>query len=112
MRPSLPHNKFKTPENYFEDLENRILAETMEVNTTKIIPMYQKKWFKMAVSTAAAVLLLVGFWFMNQSPNVSAEDHIYAQETVYEVYFEADLDEEYLLVEEPILAEFVGLSNP
>ena len=112
MRPSLPHNKFNTPENYFEDLENRILAETIEANTAKIIPMYQKNWFKVAVSTAAAVLLIVGFWFMNQSPNVSAEDQMYAQETVYEVYFEDDIDEEYFLVEEPILVEFVGLSNP
>lgn len=112
MRPSLPHNKFNTPENYFEDLENKILAETVEINTSKIIPIYQKKWFKVAVSTAAAVLLIVGFWFMNQSPNVSAEDEIFAQETVYEVYFEDDLNEEYLLDEEPVLVEFVGLSKP
>ncbi|MDG4945892.1 hypothetical protein NMK71_05655 [Weeksellaceae bacterium KMM 9713] len=112
MKPSLPHNKFKTPENYFEDLENKILAETIEANSTKVIPIYQKNWFKVAVSTAAAVLLIVGFWFMSQSPNVSAEDQIYAQETVYEVYFEDDLDETYILEEEPVLVEFVGLSNP
>ena len=112
MRPSLPHNKFKTPENYFEDLKNKILAETIEANFTKVIPIYQKNWFKIAVSTAAAVLLIVGFWFMSQSPKVSAEDQIYAQETVYEVYFEDDLNEEYLLDEEPVLVEFVGLSNP
>lgn len=112
MKPSFPH-KFNTPDGYFEDMEQKILDQTLDATTAKVVPLFQKRVFKVAMSAAAAVILLVGFWFFNSSSDVvTPEDQIDAQELVYEVYFEDDVNEEYILEEEPVLVEYVGLTNP
>ena len=111
MKPTLP-NKFKTPENYFDNLEKDILAQTIEVNASKVIPLYRQNAFKVAMSIAASVLLIVGIWFFNQPVTVTQEDQDFAQELVYDIYFEDEHNQDFVLEQESVLVEYVGLSNP
>lgn len=111
MKPNLP-NKFKTPENYFVDLELEILAKTSNENEPKIIPLFQRNVFKIAMSVAASVLLITGFLFLNSGSNVTEQEKIQAKELVYDLYFEEINETDFEFDEEPILVEYVGLSNP
>ena len=111
MKSSI-QNKFKTPENYFDDLEKDILAKTTIGGSAKVIPLYRSNAFKIAMSMAAAFLLIVGLWFFNPSTTVQPQDQEQVQSLVYDIYFE-DVDrEEFVFEDEPILAEYVGISNP
>ena len=56
----LQESPFGVPEGYFEGLAEKIEASTQEEETegAKVVPMYQRNWFKMAV----AVVLVLGFF--------------------------------------------------
>ena len=49
---------FKAPEGYFDTLENSILSQVVEKETTKVIPLFNRKNLLYVSSVAAAVLLL------------------------------------------------------
>lgn len=60
---------FKTPENYFENFESKILTTILEQKTEskpKVISIFSKK--KMLISSIAAVFAIsVGFYFYNKN---------------------------------------------
>lgn len=111
MKPNLP-DKFKTPENYFDDLELNILSQTSEKNNRKVISIFQRNSFKIAMSVAASVVLILGFFFLNPGESISEQEKHQAQELVYEIYFEEIDEDEFEFDEQSILVEYVGLSNP
>ncbi|MDN3665737.1 hypothetical protein ACFFU1_17305 [Algibacter miyuki] len=49
---------FKVPDHYFDSLENKILNQVSEKETTKVIPLFNRKNLLYVSSIAAAVLLL------------------------------------------------------
>lgn len=111
MKPILP-NKFKTPENYFDDLALDILSQTTEKNKSKIIPLHQRNSFKIAMSVAASVLIIFMLMFFNSGNSITEQEKTQVQELVYEIYFEEIDEDEFEFDEQPILVEYVGLSNP
>jgi len=59
---------FKIPENYFENLEDRIMSQLPE-QEVKVIPLWQRKtvWY---TGVAAVFMLSIGTWmYFNQQKN-------------------------------------------
>lgn len=49
---------FKTPDNYFESLEDKILSQITKKETSKVVPLFNKRTVLYLSSIAAAVLLI------------------------------------------------------
>ena len=49
---------FKIPENYFDSLENRIISQTSYKHKAKVIPLITKRYILAASGVAAAIVLL------------------------------------------------------
>ncbi|WP_452611004.1 hypothetical protein [Roseivirga echinicomitans] len=65
----LKENIFTTPENYFETLNSVILSKVKP--EVKVIPMYQKSWFRSVA--AAAVIILVAFFSIPKNTDVEGD---------------------------------------
>ena len=85
----LKETPFTAPEGYFDQLSaklNASVAEEQEAQETKVVPLYQKNWFKMAI----AAVLVVGFFFLRGGADESL-DSLIAQvddETAFEYLLE------------------------
>ncbi|GAB5523796.1 MAG: hypothetical protein Roseis2KO_16680 [Roseivirga sp.] len=94
----LKENVFRVPEGYFQSLDDKIAAklEPKEEAPVKVIPLYQRNWFKVAV---AAMLVVGVFLFIprDKSP-VTGE-------------ISEDLMLEYLYEEQDIAYELMALSE-
>jgi hypothetical protein len=60
---------FKAPEGYFDSLENSILNKVSEKETSKVIPLFNKKNLIYISSIAAAVLLLFNLSIFETNTN-------------------------------------------
>ena len=60
---------FKAPEGYFDTLENSIIKKISKKETTKVIPLFNKKNLIYISSIAAAVLLLFNLSFFETKTN-------------------------------------------
>ncbi|GAL64000.1 hypothetical protein [Algibacter lectus] len=58
LSETLSDSGFKAPDGYFDTLESSILSKVSEKETTKVIPLFNKKNLLYFSSIAAAVLLL------------------------------------------------------
>lgn len=66
---------FKTPEDYFEKLETRVLKEVSALeNPNKVIPLFPRKYFGYAAAIAAS--LVIGFSLFNTTSNTSSLDSL------------------------------------
>lgn len=92
----LKENVFRVPEGYFQSLDEKITAKLQEESTVKVIPLYQRTWFRAAV---AAILVVGVFLFMPKD----------GDETPPEI--SEDLMLEYLYEEQDIAYELMALSE-
>lgn len=73
---SLPKETgYKVPSNYFENFEDKLLTTLhSEENkaTVKVIPLYQRNWFKVTTSIAACLLIAL-FVSLNQKDDITIE---------------------------------------
>lgn len=73
---SLPKETgFEVPPNYFEKFEDQLFTTLYsEENkaTVKVIPLYQRTWFKVATSIAACLLIAL-FVYTNQTDDIETE---------------------------------------
>ncbi|MGG8496547.1 hypothetical protein ACQY1Q_09035 [Tenacibaculum sp. TC6] len=68
---------FKTPENYFDAFEATLLDKlSIEKNTTKVIPLYKRVVRLIPTAVAASVLLFIGYTFFNNSSGIINFDNI------------------------------------
>ncbi len=79
---------FKVPENYFEELEQNILAQTVDAKKekVKVIPLKNKRFylFSSVVGVAASLLLLIGVFFNSSKQTAITEnDIITAENSIY-----------------------------
>ena len=83
---------FEAPEGYFEGFEERLQSklagEEEESETTKVIPLYQRNWFRMAI---AAVLVMGFFLFKPPLPNDGGFDGL-SEETMMAYLAEEDIN--------------------
>lgn len=93
----LKENVFSVPAGYFQSLDEKITARLEEEESTvKVIPLYQRSWFKVAV---AAMLVVGVFLFIpREQPPVTGE-------------ISEDLMLEYLYEEQDIAYELMALSE-
>lgn len=67
----LRENVFTVPEGFFEKQHERIIQATVsEAEKTKVIPLYQRNWFRFAV---AAMLVMGLFFFKSGDPDYSLD---------------------------------------
>lgn len=79
---------FKVPENYFENLEQTILAQTVDLKESKakIVPLSKRRvyLFSSMAGVAASLVLLVGVFFNSSKQTVVTEnDIIVAENSIY-----------------------------
>lgn len=93
----LKENVFRVPEGYFNSLDGKVAAK-LENNEPplKVIPLYQRSWFKVAV----AAMLVVGVFLF-----------IPREQTTIEGEISEDLMLEYLYEEQDIAYELMALSE-
>lgn len=115
----LKENVFRVPEGYFTSVEERVNARLGEETTTKVIPLYQRNWFKVAV---AAMLVVGVFLFLPSTPPVEAEisedlmlQYLYEeQDATYELMaMSEDFDEilDNILLDETSVFDFGTEAN-
>lgn len=92
----LKKNVFHAPEGYFSSLNEKITAKLETESTTKVIPLYQRNWFKFAV----AAMLVVGI-FMFLPKGSDTDDSAISE----------DLMLEYLYEKQDIAYELMALSE-
>lgn len=91
----LKENVFRVPEGYFNSLDQKIAAKLEEESPVKVIPLYQRSWFKVAV---AAMLVVGVFLFIPRDEVVITE-------------LSEDLMLEYLYEEQDMAYELMALSE-
>lgn len=91
----LRENVFRVPKGYFNSLDQKIAAKLEEESPVKVIPLYQRSWFKVAV---AAMLVVGVFLFMPSQPIIDDE-------------ISEDLMLEYLYEEQDMAYELMALSE-
>ncbi|MDO5654562.1 MAG: hypothetical protein Q4G27_00310 [Flavobacteriaceae bacterium] len=100
-------NKFKIPQDYFDQMESEILAKTgISTQSTKIIPFYSKPIFQAAASLLIVLMTGLGIWQLNKV-EINPQDETFAKEVIYDVYFNDQPNHEFDLEEDVILAEFI-----
>ncbi len=94
----LKENVFRVPEGYFQSLDEKITAKLApkEDAPVKVIPLYQRTWFRAAV---AAMLVVGVFLFMPKGGEVAPAE------------ISEDLMLEYLYEEQDIAYELMALSE-
>ncbi|MDO5510945.1 MAG: hypothetical protein Q4F57_09630 [Weeksellaceae bacterium] len=110
----MKHNKkFQVPENYFEQLEQKILAQTVLAEQTSSAPAQATKVRKLWnnrgwMSAAAVILLLIGsffIWQQQSAPHIAPANEQIAVETIYDTFFDSDY--ELAMEDMNVFSEFV-----
>lgn len=92
----LKENVFTVPEGYFSSLDEKIAAKLETESSIRVIPLYQRNWFRFAV---AAMLVVGVFIFLPKGPAV--DDSAISE----------DLMLEYLYEKQDIAYELMALSE-
>ncbi|MCE7993233.1 MAG: hypothetical protein HEP71_14700 [Roseivirga sp.] len=92
----LKENIFRAPQGYFNSLDKRIAAKLEEESSAKVIPLYQRNWFRAAV---AAMLVIGIFLFLPKGGEVIPPE------------LSEDLMLEYLYEEQDMAYELMALSE-
>jgi len=82
---------FEAPEGYFEGFEGKLqekLAKNHEQDTAKVVPMYQKNWFRLAV----AAVLVMGFFILSPTDPPFPPTGELSEETMLAYLSESDFD--------------------
>ncbi|MCB9203135.1 MAG: hypothetical protein H6604_08835 [Flavobacteriales bacterium] len=77
-------NSFKTPNNYFNDLETKILNQTVHTKKERTI-FSLKKVFPYGI--AASVLLVASVFWFQQNETIQEQKKEQVSEVLYETYF-------------------------
>lgn len=116
----LKENVFRVPEGYFASVEEKVNSRLGKEATTKVIPLYQRNLFKVAV---AAMLVVGVFMFLPQEkiidqPQISEDlmlDYLYEeQDATYELMaMSEDFDEilDNILLDETSVFDFSTEAN-
>src|SRR4051812_45865246 len=65
---------YEVPSGYFDNLSDEVLGK-LKPSTAKVIPMYRKKWMKMAVAAAiVGIIAISGFFYFNKKDNISVNN--------------------------------------
>lgn len=89
MEASLPETTgFNVPTGYFEAFDEVLFNKVQESSTVKVIPLYQRTWFR--VTTSIAACLLIGFFIVNYNNGASSDSFDKLDIAAYEItdYFE------------------------
>lgn len=95
--PYIDKGAYKVPENYFENLNNRILQNTVLKDTrkvdnekkkeTKILSFISSRKFKYAAAACiAGITIITGTAYMHYNNNMMASNENSQQETISEQY--------------------------
>lgn len=72
-----PKKVFKIPEDYFANLENRVLSAIENTpSTPKIVPLYKKKYVWVAVAASLSLLLGISILFKTENNNRVNNDNL------------------------------------
>lgn len=91
---------YKIPENYFEEVEQKLKAHTKSV---RVVPLFSRKKIVAALALAASVVVLLGVLFVNTTQvnldaNYADLDYLFEEETNQE-------EEEFTLLDLYVLDE-------
>jgi hypothetical protein len=65
---------YEVPFDYFDNLSGEVLGK-LNPSTAKVIPMYRKKWMKMAVAAAiVGIIAISGFFYFNKKGSISVSN--------------------------------------
>lgn len=99
---------FRVPKNYFDQMEQEILEQTVNARKSKVVPLYKKHWVEIAVAAAVVLLALMVFNLPQPTPTYTEEEMLSTENEVLNLYLNESDDystDDYAEVD--VYAEFV-----
>jgi hypothetical protein len=101
---------FKIPDSYFDALEDTILNKVQDDKKSKVIPLFSKRTIISVTSVAAAIVLLFNLNIFNKNISFDAIDTDDLENYVTNQEFET-LDLGVEIIEDIDISSFVGLDE-